>query len=167
MRRRRVIAGAAALAGLTGCLSSESRPELSLHTGVGQLHSADERYLADGLEPGGDRSKYAAAVPDAAPDAIAPAASDSVAERLRGRRDAAQFHVLTELRSPPTEPLRFGTAQAVGWSDGAIQFTTEVIPVERLEEGLAAADEIVYTAVWTVRPGVEDLPGEVELVVEG
>lgn len=165
MQRRRVLAGAAALVGLTGCLG-DSRPELSLHTGVGRLHPASERYLTDGLEPGGVRSEYAAAVPDATPEAVASAAPDSLAERLRGDREAAQFHVLTELRSTPTEPLRFGTGQAVGWADGALRFTTNVTPVEKLEGRLAAADELVYTAVWSVRPGLEELPDEVELVVE-
>ncbi|MEZ3144777.1 hypothetical protein [Halobaculum sp. MBLA0143] len=165
MQRRRVLAGAAALVGLTGCLGG-SRPELGIHTGVGRLHPADERYLTDGLEPGGVRSEYAAAVPDAAGDAVGSAAPDSLAERLDGRRDAEQFHVLTELRSTPTEPLRFGTGQAVGWENGAIRFTTSVTPVESLEGELTTADELVYTAVWTVRPGIEELPDEVELVVE-
>jgi len=128
VQRRRVLAGAAALVGLTGCLG-DSRPELSLHTGVGRLHPASERYLTDGLEPGGVRSEYAAAVPDTTPEAVAPAAPDSLAERLRGDREAAQFHVLTELRSTPTEPLRFGTGQAVDWADGALRFTTNVTPV--------------------------------------
>lgn len=161
MRRRRLLA-CVATAGVAGCLG-DSRPELRIRSGAGRLHAAADDYLADGLDPGGEQTTYAATVPDRAPDAVGADAADSLATRLRGGSGDV-FHVLTQLRSPPAEPLRFGTSQAVAWDNGTVRLTTTAQPAEP-DGRLATADELVYTAVWSVEPSLEELP-EAELSVE-
>jgi hypothetical protein len=151
-----------AAAGVAGCLG-DSRPELRIQSGAARLHAATDEYLTDGLAPGGEQTTYAAAIPDRAPDAVGPDAPDSLAVRLRGE-DGDLFHLVTQLRSPPAGPLRFGTDQAVAWADGAVRLTTTAEPAEP-DGQLATADELVYTAVWSVEPSLAELP-EAELAVE-
>ena|GEM_PF-3234563 len=161
MRRRRFLTCVAA-AGVAGCLG-DSRPELRIRSGAGRLHAATDEYLANGLGPGGEQTTYAAALPDRAPDAVGTDAAASLATRLGGS-DGDLFHVVTQLRSPPAEPLRFGTDQAVAWDDSAVRLTTTAEPADPTGR-LATADELLYTAVWSVEPSVEELP-EAELAVE-
>lgn len=103
--RRTVLAtlGTSGLCALAGC-SFSGRPEVRLDGGVGVLHPADERYIANGLQPRADDNAYAIIAPDRAPAVVGPDASDSVAERLRTATDV--FHAIVQLRSTPEGPIR-------------------------------------------------------------
>lgn len=166
MRRRTLLGSAAGVVvGTAGCLGG-SQPDLSIRTGAGTLHPASQQYITDGLEPGGDRSAYAAVAPDEAPDLVGADASTPIARRLR-RGGADQFHIVTQLRSTPAAPLRFGTSQAVSWEEGrTVRLTTTVETATDLDATLNSASQLVYTAVWGIEPELEELPDEAELQLE-
>jgi hypothetical protein len=180
MRRRSLLrsAGVAAVGGtvaLAGC-TALTRPDLSTDSATGVLHSADDVYVVDGLQPGGDRRVFATAAPDSAPALVGADADGGFGDTLRnpGLEDA--FHVVAQVRSTPDEPR--GIALSVGdlfsWQDRStlrVRLATEPwgplddVDPERRRRELETADELVYSVVWTVTPAVDPLPETVEPVV--
>jgi hypothetical protein len=180
MRRRALLraAGSAAVGGtvaLAGCTAFD-RPELSAGDATGVLHPADEEHVPGGLNPGGDDRLFATAAPDSAPDLVGADADYSFADTLRnpGLEDA--FHVVAQVRSTPDEPRSFdiGETDQFSWADRSTiraRLATEpwmpleeVDPEQRRRE-LREADDLVFSAVWSVEPGVDPLPETVEPVL--
>jgi hypothetical protein len=178
MRRRALLraAGSAAVGGtvaLAGC-TALGRPELSAGDASGTLHPADEEYVAGGLEPGGDARVFATAASDSTPDLVGADAEGSVADTLRNPSLEDPFHIVAQVRSTPAEPRGISLAGvAFSWRNRTtlrVRLPTEpwmpleeVDPEQRRRE-LQEADELVFSAVWSVEPGVDPLPETVEPV---
>lgn len=86
------------------------------------------------------------------------------------------FHVVAQLRSTPEEPRGFAMGAIYrfswrNWSTLRVRLATEPwgslddIDPERRRRELQEADELVYSAVWSVEPGVDPLPETVEPVL--
>jgi hypothetical protein len=180
MHRRALLraAGTAAVGGtvaLAGC-TALGRPELSAGSASGVLHPADEEYVAGGLDPGGDDRLFATAAADSAPDLVGADADYTFADTLRnpGLEDA--FHVVAQVRSTPDEPRSFdiGETDQFSWQDRSTirarlatepWMPLEEVDPERRRRELREADELVFSAVWSVKPKVDPLPETVEPVV--
>jgi len=172
MRRRSLLrTGTAAVGGsvaLAGC-AALTRPDLRAASGVGALHPVDEQYVVGGLQPGGDSRVFATAASDSAPELVGPDADVTLGDTLRNPGIDEKFHVVVQLRSTPAEPERvaFGTSEQFAWRDRStlrVRLVPEpwvsladVDPEERRRE-LQSADELVYTAVWSVVPAVDPIP---------
>lgn len=176
MRRRELLRAvpAAALAGAAGCTAA-GRPSVRMESGSAVLHPADERYVANGLQPDGRDRLYVAATADAAPDRVGPDAEGTVADTLRNP-GLDQFHVVLQLRSTPDGPLELWpvASSAFEWPDPSTLRATVVVEpwgsLDRIDDAarrdaLRSADELVFTAVWSLAPAVDSLPDEVELVL--
>jgi len=85
--------------------------------------------------------------------------------------------VVLQLRSDPTAPTAIAPAigGGLGWADRDTLRAHVAVepwgPLDRVDdeerrERLRSADELVYTTVWAVTPGVDDPPETVELVLE-
>jgi hypothetical protein len=180
MRRRSLLrtAGATAVGGtaaLAGC-TALTRPDLSSDSATGVLHPADEAYVVDGLQPGGDRRVFATAAPDSAPALVGADADGGFGDTLRnpGLEDA--FHVVAQVRSTPDEPrgVALGGTDLFSWRDRStlrVRLATEPwgplddVDPERRRRDLETADELVFSVVWSVQPAVDPLPERVESVV--
>ena len=181
MRRRALLraAGSAAVGGtvaLAGC-TALGRPELSTGFASGTLHPASEEYVAGGLEPSGDDRLFATAAADSAPELVGADAEGSVgvAAMLRNPSPEDPFHLVAQVRSTPAEPRGISLVSAAfSWQDRSTlraRLTTEpwgslddIDPEQRRRE-LQEADELVYSAVWSVTPQVNPLPETVEPVL--
>lgn len=142
-----------------------------MEQGSATLHPISERYLATGLEPGGDDQLLGMAVPDKSPDLLGPDAEGSIADKLRNP-GMDQFHVVVELRSIPSDPLEIWPVpgDAFTWADSdTLEVTVDIGSWGSLDEiddperrqALESADELVHTGVWTLSPALENLPTEV------
>lgn len=177
MRRRTLLRTAplAALSGIAGC-SSLGNPDVDTKRGRAQLHPAPDRYLANGLQPDADHRLFVTAVPDEAPDRVGPDANDAIADVLRNP-GTDQFHVLVQLRSTPDAPMELWPAvgDPFEWTgQSTLRVTVDVEPwgsLDRIDddaqrERLATANELVWTAVWTLAPAIGNPPDDVELVLD-
>jgi hypothetical protein len=149
---------------------------VGMKQGRAQLHPATDRYLANGLQPDGDDRLLVAAIPDEAPGRVGPDANDAIADVLRNP-GTDQFHVLVQLRSTPDAPMELWptVGDPFEWTDqSTLRATVDVEPwgsLDRIDENaererLATADELVWTAVWTLAPAIENPPDDVELVLQ-
>jgi hypothetical protein len=177
MRRRTLLRTVplAALSGVAGC-SGLGHPDVEMKQGTARLHPATDRYLANGLQPDGDDRLLVAATPDEAPDRVGPNANDAIADDLRNP-GTDQFHVVVQLRSTPDAPMELWptVGDPFEWTgQSTLRVTVDVEPWGSLgriddaaqRERLTTADELVWTTVWTLTPNVDDLPDDVELVLD-
>lgn len=175
MRRRDLLRGvpATALAGTAGCLGT-GRPAVRMDSGSGTLHPATELYVANGLQPDGDDGVFVEATADESPELVGPDAEGTLADTLRHPHVDDRFHVVVQLRSTPDGPMELWPASggAFDWPDRTtLRATVEVRPwgsFDRIDdevqrERLRAADELVFTAVWSLVPALDELPPEVAL----
>jgi hypothetical protein len=163
------------LSSIAGC-SSRGNTDVEMDRGRARLHPATDRYVANGLQPNGDDRLFVAAVPDEAPSRVGPDATDSIAEALQYAGND-QFHLVVQLRSTPDGPMELWPAvrDPFEWTtQSALRVTVDVEPwgsLDRVDDEdrrkrLATANELVWTAVWSLTPNVEDLPDDVELVLD-
>lgn len=177
MRRRALLrtAPVALLSGVAGC-SAPGTPDVEMSQGTARLHPATERYVASGLQPDGEQPLFVAAVPDEAPDRVGADAPDSIAQTLR-YEGGDQFHVVVQLRSTPDAPMALWPTigSPIEWANSStLRVTVDVEPwgaLDRIDddadrERLATADELVWTAVWSLTPAIETLPDTVEFVLD-
>lgn len=139
--------------------------------GTSTVHPGDERWIDGGLEPDDDRETFATLLPDRAPEWIGPDADTGVADTLRNAGLDEQFHRLVQHRTDPTEPRSVvpthgddpewnGRDELVvpvtsdSWAGGP--FADEETPAEA-----------VATGVWTLEPGLDELPSDVRLRFAG
>lgn len=145
--------------------------------GIGVLHPASDLYIANGLQPDGKDRLFVAAVTASAPDRIGPdlPPTHSVAKRLR-HPESGQFYIIVQLRSTPEAPISVvpSASSSFEWrARSTLRAHVEVKPWGSLDrisdaderERLVTADELIYTAVWTLVPGVEEVPDEVEIIL--
>lgn len=176
MRRRALLRSlpAAALAGVAGC-AGIGRPSVRMDSGRATLHPAGDLYVANGLQPDGDSRLFVTAVPDDAAGWVGPDADDSLAEPLR-TTGGDRFHVVVQLRSSPEAPISLwpDPGSSFEWATrSTLRARVDVEPwgsLDRIDdeaerERLRSADELVFTAVWTLVPGLDSLPEDVELVL--
>lgn len=166
----------ALLIGSAGCLSLGT-PEVRMDSGVGVLHPTSELYIANGLQPDGKNRLFVTAEAASAPDRIGPdlPPSHSIANRLR-TPESGGFYIITQLRSTPAGPISLSPAagSSFEWKNRSTLRADVVVEPwgsldrisdEELRERLATAEELVYTSVWRLVPGVQEVPDEVELVL--
>jgi hypothetical protein len=118
---------------------------------------------------------FATAAADSAPDLVGADAEGSVADTLRNPSLEDPFHLVAQVRSTPAEPRGISLVPvAFSWQDRSTlraRLTTEPwgslddIDPERRRRELQEADELVYSAVWSVEPRVDPLPETVEPVL--
>lgn len=164
--------GTGVLTGVAGCTGT-GRPEVRLDSGSATLHPATELYIANGLQPNGENRVFVRATPDESPELIGPAAEGQIADTLRNP-GSNQFHIVVQLRSTPDSPMELWPASggAFDWpGPKTLRSTVEVRPWGQLDridddtdrERLRTADEVVFTAIWSMTPSVDELPDEVQL----
>ena len=169
--QRRSLIGTTALAlgvGLAGCSRLGTRPEVRMGSGSGTLHPADERYIANGLQPDGDDRVFSAIAPDEAPELVGPDAENPIADRLRNSGVDDQFHVIVQLRSTPNAPMSLWpiAGSAFEWHGrSTLHVDVEVQPwgSDRIDEEHRSAKELVYMGVWDLTPAPDDLPKDLVL----
>ena len=177
MRRRALLTSlpAIALVGTAGC-TSLSRPELEMESGRAVLHPASEIQIAHGLQAHGDDRLYVKAVPDSAPDVMGPDIDPELEDLLRNP-GMDQFHIVVQLRSTPEGPMELWPAPGnrFEWVDrSTLRVTVQVQPwgsLDRIDDEarrqeLQTADGLIYTGVWTLSPSLDDLPSNVEMVLQ-
>lgn len=146
-----------------------------MDSGSATLHPATELFIANGLQPDGDDRVFVRATADESPELLGPAAEGQIADTLRNP-GTDQFHIVVQLRSTPDGPMELWptTGGAFDWTDeSTLRATVDVRPWGQLDriddegerEQLHNADELVFTAVWSLTPAVDELPEEVQLYV--
>ncbi|MFW6384773.1 MAG: hypothetical protein ACOCY7_01420 [Halodesulfurarchaeum sp.] len=176
MRRRTFLrsASAFALVGAAGC-TAPGRPEIRMESGRSVLHPVSEQFIANGLQPHGRDRLYVTATADSSPDILGPDADSSIVDVLTNS-GMDQFHVVVQLRSSPVAPMELWPApgHAFEWIDRSRLRTRVVVEpwgsLDRIDDrerrdALRSADELVHTAVWSLTPGLEDLPSEIQFVL--
>ena len=176
LSRRKYIAGLGMgiLSGAAGCLGN-GRPQVRLDSGSATLHAASERYIANGLQPNGDNHVFVTATGDESPELIGSAAKGTLADKLRNP-GSDQFHIVIQLRSSPDGPMELwpSPGRAFEWPDQSTLRATVIVepwgPFERIDdeterERIRRADELIFTAVWSLTPGLDELPDDVQLLL--
>lgn len=156
--------------GAAGC-SGRLRPEVRTESGMGLIHPASEQHLDGGLQPGGSDQQFATAIRDEAPEWVGSDADESLADRLTSDYETGDaFHLIVQLRSSPETPRRLwpitGTSlRWASWSTLQIVVTNEPWEIydEAERERLQAADELIFTSLWTVTPILDELPDTVRI----
>lgn len=174
MRRRTLLGSlpALALVGSAGC-SALQRPDVRLDSGSGRLHPTTDDVIANGLQPGGDANLFVTAAPDEAPDLLGPDAEGAIADALRNA-GLDQFHVVVQLRSTPAAPMELWPehGDAFDWPDRSTLRASVVVEpwgsIDRIDDdeerkAFREADDLLFTAVWSLTPGLDDIPSEVAL----
>ena len=177
MRRRALLRSipTVAIAGIAGC-TAFGRPELQMQSGRAVLHPAAEINIKNGLLPDGDDRVFVTATADSSPDLLGPDVDQEI-EDLLANSGMDQFHIVVQLRSSPEGPIEIWPAAGhrFEWVDrSTLRVWVEVDSwgsLDRIDdaerrEALQSADELVYTAVWSLSPALDQLPAEVELVLK-
>lgn len=177
MRRRTFLRSisVAALVGAAGC-SSFGRSEVRMDSGSAIIHPATDQYITNGLQPDSNNRVFATAVADESPAWIGPDAESTIADPLQNQ-GADQFHVIVQLQSSSEAPISLQPAfsSPFEWPNrSTLRVTVQVkswgsldrLDDKTLRKRLTSADELIYTAVWSLTPNLENLPRTVELLLQ-